>query len=257
MNSQDYKARPPFCAGGGLPIIIYVQTLVSVHQRIIIMHGRLLLFLLSVVVPATTLAGLDEGITAFENEDYQVALAELQPLAKSGKVTAMTWLGKVYADGLEQPALALPWFLDAAQKGDAEAQFRLGELYAEGLGVEQDEEQALVWYEKAARQDDNEAQLVMGIHEQEVLGDNPAARDWYEKSAGQGNAEAQYRLGLLLLGEPGISRQPARAWMFLSLAAEEEVEDAASDRDVLELGMKAPELAQGRQMLQEWQQRHQ
>lgn len=208
------------------------------------------------MAPAAVRAGLDEGISAFESEDYQVALAELRPLAKAGEIAAMTWLGKVYAEGLEQPAQALPWYLKAAQKGDAEAQTRLGELYAEGLGVEPDEEQALVWFEKAARQGDDEAQLVMGIHEQEVLGDNAAARDWYEKAAEQGNAEAQYRLGLLLLGEPGVLPQPARAWLFLSLAAEEEVGGAAEDRDVLELQMKAPELAQSRRMLLDWQQRH-
>lgn len=215
-----------------------------------------LLFVLSTITPAISMAGLDEGIAAFENEDYPSALAELLPLARSGEVVAMTWLGKVYAEGLEQPGQALPWYLKAAQKGNAEAQTRLGELYAEGAGVEQDEEQAFEWFEKAARQGDDEAQLLMGIHEQDVLGDNPLARDWFEKSAEQGNSEAQYRLGLLLLGEPGVSRQPARAWMFLSLAAEDEVEGAAQDRDVLELGMKAPELLQARQMLKEWQQRH-
>lgn len=37
-----------------------------------------------------------------------------------------------------------------AMQGDAEAQNRLGELYAKGRGVPQDHTQARAWYEKAA-----------------------------------------------------------------------------------------------------------
>ncbi|NOU10976.1 MAG: sel1 repeat family protein [Nitrospira sp.] len=39
---------------------------------------------------------------------------------------------------------------DQATQGDAEAQNRLGELYAKGRGVPQDYTQARAWYEKAA-----------------------------------------------------------------------------------------------------------
>jgi len=42
--------------------------------------------------------------------------------------------------------------LQMAQLGNAEAQFKLAEHYEQGLGVEQDMEQAKEWYEKASRQ---------------------------------------------------------------------------------------------------------
>lgn len=208
------------------------------------------------LVSSPVQAGLDEGIAAFEAENYETAVSELMPLAKAGQVKAMTWLGRVYADGLEAPAQAFPWFLKAAQKGDAEAQTSLGELYAEGLGVEQDEEQALIWFEKAAQQGDEEAQLALGVHQEEVLADNPAALVWYEKSAAQNNPEAQYRLGLLLLGEPGIKRNVTRAWMLLSLAAESEIEDAVDALDVLDLGMTKVEKQQALLLLQQWKRDH-
>lgn len=201
-------------------------------------------------------AGLDEGIAAFESDDMEKALVELQPLAMAGQVQAMTWLGRVYSEGMDDPVKAFPWFLKAAQKGDAEAQTRLGESYAEGMGVEQDEEQALFWFEKAALQGDDEAQLALGTHQEEVLADNAAALVWYEKSAEQGNSDAQYRLGLLLLGEPGVPRQSIRAWVFLSLAAQDEVDEASEARDVLELGMSQAELMQAKQQLHEWKKSH-
>jgi len=212
--------------------------------------------LLTLLFSTPVQAGLDEGIAAFEAENFDTAVNEFLPLARAGQISAMTWLGRVYAEGLENPAQAFPWFLMAAQKGDAEAQTSVGELYAEGLGVEQDEEQALFWFEKAALQGDDEAQLALGMHQEEVLADNPAALVWYEKSAAQGNPEAQYRLGLLLLGEPGVTRQVTRAWMFLSLAAENEIDEADEARDVLELGMKPTEKQQALLLLQQWKQAH-
>lgn len=214
----------------------------------------LFVFVLSLLVSVHAVAGLDQGITAYEDEEFELAIAELLPLARSGNQQAMTWLGKTYAEGLDKPALALPWYLKAAQSGVAEAQVRLAELYAEGQGVEQDEEEALVWFGKAAEQGDDEGQFALGLHHEEVLGDNGTASVWYEKSAHQGNADAQYRLGLLLLGEPGVVRHPVRAWMFLSLAADGGLEESAEARDVLELGMKPKELEEARALLGRWQQ---
>jgi TPR repeat protein len=52
--------------------------------------------------------------------------------------------------------------LAAAQKGDAEAQFRLGEAYDLGKGVPQDYRQAVQWYRRAADQGDARAQVLPG-----------------------------------------------------------------------------------------------
>jgi len=39
-----------------------------------------------------------------------------------------------------------------ALEGDPDAQYRLGESYEEGKGVEQDQKEAVKWYRLAARQ---------------------------------------------------------------------------------------------------------
>ena len=41
----------------------------------------------------------------------------------------------------------------AAEQGNAEAQFDLGNCYCKGEGVEQDKAEAVKWYRKAAEQD--------------------------------------------------------------------------------------------------------
>ena len=49
-----------------------------------------------------------------------------------------------------------------AQQGDAKAQFKLGNCYRMGEGVNKDVTEAVKWYRKAAEQDNAEAQLGLG-----------------------------------------------------------------------------------------------
>ncbi len=211
-------------------------------------------FLFSAAVPA--LAGMDAGVLAFEGEQFDVAQREFAPLARAGNPRAMNYMGRIL-EQQDKPAEALAWYLKAAQKGYAEAQTALGRLYDAGEGVPRDEDRALDWYAKAAAQGEDEAQFALGEHAEDDLNDIKAARPWYEKSAVQGNADAQYRLGLLLIGDdPGVERDVPRAWMLFSLAAENDNDDAAQARDVLELEMEPVELRSAQKMLQSWKKTH-
>jgi TPR repeat protein len=42
--------------------------------------------------------------------------------------------------------LAAAWYRSAAEQGDASAQNNLGVMYANGVGVERDDVQAVDWY---------------------------------------------------------------------------------------------------------------
>ena len=53
-------------------------------------------------------------------------------------------------------------FKSAAEHGNAEAQFKLGECYADGNGVEASASEAVKWYCKAAEQGHTEAQYQLG-----------------------------------------------------------------------------------------------
>ena len=52
--------------------------------------------------------------------------------------------------------------LAAAERGDADAQYWLGEKYHMGQGVEQDFKEAVKWWHKAAEQGVKEAQFCLG-----------------------------------------------------------------------------------------------
>ena len=82
----------------------------------------------------------------------------------------------------------------AAEGGEAHAQFRLGALYDNGLGVPQDDAEAVRWYRLAAEQGDARAQLSLGDLYYYGLGvpqDYAEAARWYRLAAEQGDASAQ------------------------------------------------------------------
>lgn len=96
---------------------------------------------------------LQEGINAYKEKNYHVALKELQPLADKGDATAQTFIGFMYDNG-EGVTLdyqqAVVWYTKAAEQGNANAQYNLAMMYANGLGVPQDWVQALKWFNLAA-----------------------------------------------------------------------------------------------------------
>ena len=53
--------------------------------------------------------------------------------------------------------------LQAAEQGNADAQFNLGVMYDTGQGVRQDYAQAVQWYRKAAEQGLADAQYNLGV----------------------------------------------------------------------------------------------
>ena len=86
---------------------------------------------------------------------------------------------------------------DAAQKGVVIAQNALAYMYANGIGVAKDNDQALVWYRKAAEQGAPNAQLSLGIAYEEGAGvkqDLEQAAMWYRKAAAWGLEDAKKRL---------------------------------------------------------------
>jgi TPR repeat protein len=95
----------------------------------------------------------EDGVAAHERGDYATALRLWRPLAEQGTADAQYKLGVMYAKGRGFPqdyAEAAKWFRLAAEQGDADAQFNLGTMYNKGRGVPQDYVQAHMWFNLAA-----------------------------------------------------------------------------------------------------------
>jgi serine/threonine-protein kinase len=114
----------------------------------------------------------------------------------------------------------------AAKQNHPQAQRRLGWLYAQGLGVEKSEEQALRWYRKAAEQNDAAAQENIGLFYQEgragLAVDYPEALRWFRKAAVQNDPAAQNSIGLFYqLGRAGLAVDYQEAMRWYRKAAEQ------------------------------------
>ena len=79
--------------------------------------------------------------------------------------------------------------LQAAEQGNADAQFNLGVMYNNGQGVRQDYTQAVQWYRKAAEQGDAKAQYNLGAMYANGLGvrqNYKIAKEWFGKACDNG-----------------------------------------------------------------------
>jgi hypothetical protein len=109
--------------------------------------------ILVALLPVVAAADFDAGCKAFERGDFAAALQEWQPLAEQGHAQAQFRLGCLFAYGQRVSAdhqKALELFREAAEQGDADALNNLGGMYALGWGVENDLVEAYTWFELAA-----------------------------------------------------------------------------------------------------------
>ncbi|GHU41272.1 hypothetical protein AGMMS50289_04140 [Betaproteobacteria bacterium] len=96
------------------------------------------------------------------------------------------------------------WFRQAAEQGDAGAQFNLGNMYDIGRGVEQSDAEAVNWYRKAAEQGHTVAQYSLGemyYRGRGIPKNNAEARKWLNLAYAQGFAEAGILLAEMVLDE--------------------------------------------------------
>jgi hypothetical protein len=82
------------------------------------------------------------------------AIAAFKTLGDTGNAKAQARLGDIYADGQAVPrdmAAAEAWYQKAALQGDTGAQMKLGAIYANASGTARNNNIAYVWYGIAAR----------------------------------------------------------------------------------------------------------
>ena len=103
-------------------------------------------------------------------QDEDKALEYLKILAEYGYPDMQCELGKWYetADwGTRKEEMnreAVKWFAKAAEQGNVEAMYCLGECYRDGSGVDEDQKKAVEWFTKAAKQGHEEAKAELEFY---------------------------------------------------------------------------------------------
>ena len=109
----------------------------------------------------------------------------------------------------------------AAEAGDADAQYNLGVRYVNGEGTPQDFGEAYRWYQLAAEQGHAMAQAALGgmyFLGRGILKDDLEAVRWFRRAAEQGTEVAQGFLGRMYASGEGVLRDLVLAHMWYNIA---------------------------------------
>jgi len=141
------------------------------------------------------------------------AIGTMPPALPAGKADGQSRpappAARVEEAKLELPPAVIVSLQEAAERGDAEAQFELAVAYEKGLHVDQD----TAW----------------------------AAR-WYGRAAFRGHSEAQYKYASLKLAGPGARQDLVGAYRWLTIAAQRGHDRADEARVKLELRLSIDQL---------------
>lgn len=131
--------------------------------------------------------------------------------------------------GPTDPALALENYIHAAELDHAEARTKVGIMYRDGYGVEQNYPKAYEWFFKNAVEGAPGSQVELGdmfYSGHGVEKNHYTAKDWYQKAADQGHARGQYMLGYLYYAGEGVDRSLNNARDWIDKAAQQGYEAA-------------------------------
>ncbi|MDR0466493.1 MAG: sel1 repeat family protein [Deltaproteobacteria bacterium] len=186
-----------------------------------------LCWLVCVLAPATSAraASFEDGVAAYQREDYASAMRIWHELGEAGDIRAIYNLGVLFDLGqgvAPDPMRAAVYFQHAAQGGHIRGMSNYGRLLDQGRGVSQDEEKAAFWFQKAAEGGLAEAQYNLGLMYERGRGVPKNERDaaaWYSRAAAGGQSAALERLGLFYRDGRGVTRNSTRATLLLYGAA--------------------------------------
>lgn len=160
---------------------------------------------------------LDLAIAAYKRKDYATAYAIFKRLAEKEYTPAESDLAAMYANGIGVPKdeqQAVFWWRKAAKEGDAKAVYNMALAYSDGKGVIADDKEAVYWYRKAALFGFDFAQYNLALMYASGKGikkDDQQAAFWYRKSADRGNPDAQYNLGTMYIHGEGVPKDDKQA----------------------------------------------
>lgn len=165
--------------------------------------------------------------------------------AEYGDTEAQIRLGLMYMqmEGHEQDEQAVRWFFKAALRGDAVGQRHVGEMFMNGHGVPQDYKAAMYWFNEAADQWNVDALFQIGnmySEGQGVTRSYPLAAVWYTKAANEGSAEAQNMMGLQYEVGSGMPRNQSMALEWYLKAARQGHSGAKESVARLRMGDQPP-----------------
>jgi uncharacterized protein len=143
----------------------------------------------------------------------------------------------------------------SAKQGNANGQYNLGVMYANGQGVLQDYKEAVRLYRLSAEQGFALGQNNLGLmydNGQGVPQDYKEAVKWYRLSAEQGNALGQNNLGSMYAMGHGVLQHYALAHMWFNLSGSNGNKVGVESRKKIEKRMSKTQIEKAQEMARNW-----
>lgn len=210
----------------------------------------------------------------FVPRDFAVARNWMLKSAEQGYVPAQDGMGEMYLNNITHNgpipdyAEAERWLRLAATQGDADAQYWLGTGYERGYFGAINYREALKWLREAATQGLPWAQFGLGQMYQDGEGvheSNASAASWFRKAADHYAYVGDFPIGgvreaaieLAYMHRDGrLPKYDPQAYMWFAIV--DSSLDPPIDDDVKRVArhMTKAQIAQGRQMAEDWTKRH-
>jgi len=174
--------------------------------------------------------------------DFLSITKEYWEAAEKGDAEAVFKLASGYENA--RKGYWVEWYRKTAEKGNTKAMMRLAEFYLNGMDVERNEEAAAKWFLKAAESGDADAMcaLAYDYYAQRfgVKLDPKEAVKWYRKAIEKGNTKAMRRLALCYYYGSGVekSREEADKWFRKSVESIREKAENGDAEAMRSLGME-------------------
>jgi len=174
----------------------------------------------------------NSGMEALKRKDYAAAMRIWEPIANNGDPRAQYALGQLYYDGLGVPkdrALATSLYVRAADQGYTDAQNDLGWTLVTGEVGQPDLPRGASLVKAAAEKGLVRAEVNLGwiyANGKGLKRDPVAAVRWYEKAANTGDRVAEYNLGWMYAEGDGVSKDRVRALELVRKSADQGYPDA-------------------------------
>ena len=142
----------------------------------------------------------DTACELYDERRYKEAILYFNVAADAGDANAMYRLGNIYYSGTGASvnySQAIKWYKKAADAGNTYAMCSFAEMYRDGNGVVKDSQLALKWFEKAAGAGNTYAMYFLAVMYRDgegVVKDGDLALEWFEKAAHAGDEYAMYAI---------------------------------------------------------------
>jgi len=185
---------------------------------------KVLLMIGALSVSCFSHAGLEEGIKAANEGQFEEALKEFNYLADKGFAPGIYELGQLYENGhgvTRNYRKAADLYQQAVKKSHVDSMFALAVLYDEGKGVKLDKQMAVSLFKQAAEKNLPAAQFNLGVMYSNGDGvklDYKEALKWYEKAAGNNYSLAQFNIALMYYEGLGVEKNIEKSYIWNSVA---------------------------------------